>query len=94
MAVIPKPSSLGSPRQSRPLHEDRDIVAWMSSHMKFSLCADVVWFLGWMNAELGRRQREDEPSATGIDVLEPEHVAKHRAKSVGPESCTARHERR
>jgi hypothetical protein len=38
--------------------------------------------LGWMNGELGRRQTEDQPPATGIDVIEAENVGHEGAIGV------------
>ena len=38
---------------------------------------------GRMHAELRGRQREDQPAFAGIDVLEPEDIAQHRAQRVG-----------
>ena len=39
--------------------------------------------LGWMYSELGWRQTEDQPSATGIDVVEAEHIGHEGSIGVG-----------
>ncbi len=37
----------------------------------------------WVHAELGGRQREDQPTMPGVDVLPPEHVAEDVADRLG-----------
>jgi hypothetical protein len=37
---------------------------------------------GGVHAHLGRRQREDQPTVPGVDVVEPEHVAQRRPQRL------------
>jgi hypothetical protein len=39
--------------------------------------------VGGVHAELGRRQREDQPAAARVDGVELERVAQERARGLG-----------
>jgi hypothetical protein len=39
--------------------------------------------LGWMDRDLGRGQREDQPAVSHIDMWQAEHIAKEGTISIG-----------
>src|SRR5438067_1243349 len=65
---------------SEILHRARKVFA----HQRELMSARFVGrTFGWMNAELRRWQRKNQPALAGIDVLPPEHIAQRRPKRVG-----------